>query len=320
MKDKLKMVIPEDIIRRIIDSDVTFEKYFDIKKEKERNIMINLTKYLIKNNKCVDYEFSYDEIRSHILIKDIDYIVYKEKLFDIDKFKLNKEVIGMIKKYIDTHFFNLNCDKENDFKKEFIELNNSLCVNIYNEDKVKSHIKNCANLAKELHWKYLPILNVELMKYRSCLPEELTFYYYKNFHTIQSLYKEIVGKGIEFHTVSDKHIVGQNMDFKVYSTRWNSYDTYIIRKTNYGWEIIDNNLKAFHSLKNGVGGLFDILNNDKIYFPKEWIMEALEKLWDLADNGMIDLEELKNRINSLAIWISDIERNIRIKQPKWFKY
>ena len=320
MKDKLKMVIPEDIIRRIIDSDVTFEKYFDISKEKERNIMINLTKYLIKNNKCVDYEFSYDEIRSHILIKDIDYIIYKEKLFDVDAFKLNKEVIRIIKKYIDTHFFNLNCDKENDFKKEFIELNNSLCVNIYNEDKVKSHIKNCANLAKELHWKYLPILNVELMKYRSCLPEELTFYYYKNFHTIQSLYKEIVGKGVEFHIVGDKHIVGQNMDFKVYSTRWNSYDTYIIRKTNYGWEIVDNNLRKFYSLKNGVGGLFDILNNDRIYFPKEWIMEALEKLWDLADNGMIDLEELKNRINSLTIWISDIERNIRIKQPKWFKY
>lgn len=120
--------------------------------------------------------------------------------------------------------------------------------------------------------------------------------------------------------MSDKHIVGQNMDFKVYSTRWNSYDTYIIRKTNYGWEIVDNNLRTFHSLKNGVGGLFDILNNDKIYFPKEWIMEALEKLWDLADNGMVDLEELKNRISSLAIWISDIERNIRIKQPKWFKY
>ena len=77
MKDKLKMVIPEDIIRRIIDSGVTFEKYFDISKEKERNIMINLTKYLIKNNKYADYEFSYDEIRSHILIKDIDYIVYK---------------------------------------------------------------------------------------------------------------------------------------------------------------------------------------------------------------------------------------------------
>ena len=163
MKDKLKMVIPEDIIRRIIDSDVTFEKYFDISKEKERNIMINLTKYLIKNNKYADYEFSYDEIRSHILIKDIDYIVYKEKLFDVDKFKLNKEVIGMINKYIDTHFFNLNCD------------NAIKVINKYCDDKIITSNDLIEILNFALHNKSL------LDKERPQTPYNLNRVFFKDF-------------------------------------------------------------------------------------------------------------------------------------------
>ena len=71
--------------------------------------------------------------------------------------------------------------------------------------------------------------------------------------------------------------------------------------------------------KNGEGGLFMNLEHDSVFYPKDGVQYALEKLWEDADEGEIDFEELKKRVQQIADWISAVEKSINA-QPEWVYY
>ena len=173
--------------------------------------------------------------------------------------------------------------------------------------------------ASEIHWKYLPIYDIQMMKNRGCLPEDDIDKYYSHYHAIEDLYKEIIGEGINFKIMSGNSTLEKEIDFKIYTSRWNGYDLYKISRSIYGWEIIFMNTKE-ETLKNGIGGLFESLDHDNIFFPKEGVSYALEITWELAEEGKISLIELEERLQDIAEWISDVERHMRVKQPKWCNY
>lgn len=48
-------------------------------------------------------------------------------------------------------------------------------------------------------------------------------------------------------------------------------------------------------------------------------IHAMEKLWEEADDGDIDFDELSKRIQQIADWISAVEKSINA-QPDWVGY
>lgn len=319
LKDKLEKIIPENVMKKMLKFDISLEEYFHITKEKERNILINLIKYLKDTNKNIEHIFTEKEIRENILLKEIDYLIYKDFFFGSDILKIVNDKKIKIEEYLEKVKKNKEIDIEEQLKEVYFDLKNMLDEGKYEYIKFHSLMEKGIKLAERLHWKYLPIYNEQTMENRGCLPEENIEEYYNHYHTIEDLYEEIIGKGIKFNSLNGDKNLNKEIDFKIYTVRWNSYDTYRITRTIYGW-IVNNISIPSETLKDGNGGLFDNLEHDSVFYPKKGVAFAMEKTWELADNGQLSLEELKERLQEIAIWISDVERNMRVKQPKWCNY
>ena len=65
--------------------------------------------------------------------------------------------------------------------------------------------------------------------------------------------------------------------------------------------------------------MFQNLEHDNVFFPRDGVAYAFEKLWEDADEGKIDFNELSNRLQQVANWISEVEKSI-LKQPEWVNY
>lgn len=55
-------------------------------------------------------------------------------------------------------------------------------------------------------------------------------------------------------------------------------------------------------------------------FLEEAVRYAMEELWEAADEGEIDLEELQRRLQQVADWVSHVEKVVGEKQPEWVNY
>lgn len=297
------------------DLEKIIKEYFDINKERKRNLLINLTKYLIKNNKKIDSILTYKEIRENILIKEFDFLVYKDFLFNENylKFEIKqyyRDWINMI--IVKRNSLKYYIDKEDEFKILYLKLKNLLVPGNYNNKLFNEYIKKCSKLAYEIHWKHLPILSEKIIKDIGYLPEDNVESFYENYHSLKELYDCIIGNNVEFKKLNGDNTLNQPLDFDIYSSKNNSYTKYTIFRTIYGWKIND-----IESFKNGKNILKYLKNNNIFSLPEEGICFAFEKIWNLADNGYLSLEELKNKIQDIAIWISDVEKIIKNKKPKW---
>lgn len=323
IEERLKEIIKKNKIddlfkNNILNKDIPIEAYFKVSKERERNILINLINYLKKMNKNIEERFTEEQIKKNILLKEIDQLVYKDEFFTkYNSIKKNKQT--KIKEYLNNFNKNKDFNEEDKFKNIYLELKNMLENGEYNSEKFSSLIHSGIELAKKLHWKYLPIFDEQIMKNRGCLPEDNIDEYYNHYHTIEDLYEEIIDKGIKFNLLNGDETLNKEVDFKVYTVRWSGYDTYKITRTVYGWKV-NNILISSETLKDGTGGLFNNLKHDSVFFPKDGVAYAMEKIWELADNGELNLNELEEKLQEIADWISDVERNMRVKQPKWCNY
>ncbi len=320
IESNLKEIIPKSVLDKIQNEKISYRDYFNINKENERNILINLVRYLIKNEKCENYNFKDDEIKEKILIKEVDYCIYKEKFFENKEgyFYLKGPEKEKVQKYLHKYEENENSSLDR-FKEVYSKLKDMLDNSKYNSKVYSELIIEGIQEAKKIHWKYLPIYDIQMMKNRGCLPEDNIDKYYSHYHAIEDLYKEIIGEGIDFKIMSGNSTLEKEIDFKIYTSRWNGYDLYKISRSIYGWKIMFMNTKE-ETLKNGIGGLFESLDHDNIFFPKEGVSYALEITWELAEKGRISLIELEERLQDIAEWISDVERHMRVKQPKWCNY
>lgn len=310
----IKNIIPENIKTEICNNGKTVEEYFFIGKESIRNILINLSKYLINSCKKTDNIFTYIEIRENILVKEIDFLLYKFVLFNENylKFEIKqyyRDWINMI--IIKNNSLKYDIDKEDEFKTLYLKLKNLVIHGNFIKEEFEDCIEKCSILASEIHWKYLPIFDKNLIKKIGFLPEENVVLFYKNYYPIEELYNEITRNKIEFNKMNGDYNLNYPLDFKIYSSKENSYIKYTIFRTMYGWKI--NNIE---SLKDGKS-IVKLLSDKDIFLPEEGIYFAFNKIWNLADDGLLTLDELKTKIQDIAIWISDVEKIIRNKKPKW---
>lgn len=119
----------------------------------------------------------------------------------------------------------------------------------------------------------------------------------------------------------DKDTLDKEMSFRFYVKRWNTYESYKIKRTIDGWEIRNRKDSEFlKSNKDGEGAIFNILEKEEIFFQKDPISYAFELLWNQANDGKIDFRELQFRMYELTCWISDMERYVRRAQPVWSKF
>ncbi len=67
-------------------------------------------------------------------------------------------------------------------------------------------------------------------------------------------------------------------------------------------------------------GSFCNLNHDSIFFPEGAIKHALETLWCMADEEEMPVEELQEKLQQIASWISVMEKTVGEYQPEWVGY
>lgn len=100
--------------------------------------------------------------------------------------------------------------------------------------------------------------------------------------------------------------MNEQLDFKVYSRRWDKYDTYKLARIPTGWDIRHIAINGKYD-KQGNPYLFKNFKQDFISYPYD-LPIILEILWDAAEKNNLTNQELQERINDLAEWVSKCER------------
>ena len=168
-----------------------------------------------------------------------------------------------------------------------------------------------------IHWSKLPLFNNNLIINRNIIPEYNLLDFYNHIDCLNALMEEILNRGVIFSNKGDLTL-DKEMPFEVYTRRFNHKDRYYIKRTVDGWNCRHISING-KCRRNGEGAFFENLNHDSIFYPKEGIEYAMSKLWNEADNGKIDFEELKKRLQQIADWISNVEKAVGT-QPNWVNY
>jgi len=168
-----------------------------------------------------------------------------------------------------------------------------------------------------IHWGRLPIFNRYLLYNRNVNPENNMVEFYDHPDCLTALLNEIKNKGIVLSNSSDASL-NKKMNFEVYTRRWGHKDIYTIERTVDGWDCRHISING-KCKKNGEGSLFLNLEHDGVFFPKEGVAYAMQTLWDDADDGKIDFDELSDRMQQVADWISTVEKSVNA-QPEWVNY
>lgn len=188
-----------------------------------------------------------------------------------------------------------------------------------------------------IHWGKLPIFNKHLLFNRRENPENDTLEFYNHPDCLNALLKEVRGDGLVLSNESDLSL-NKDIEFNIYNRRWGHPDFYKIRRTITGWKFTclfahnngecdkdgtyySDDISNIHDeLYDLSGPLFESLEHDSVFFPKEAVQYALKKLWEEADEGIINYEDLTKRVQEIADWISAVERVVGETQPNWVNY
>lgn len=323
IEEKLEDLLKPIGLKNLIIENMTIVEYFKITPGKERNLLINLTNYVIKKDikDLSKMLFTENELRENIFFKDFDNRLYTDIFFEkINlEYKINSEILEKIENYIRLHLKYKDIALEEQFKNLYLELSSMIFSGKMDYNNYNALINKSKEIAKELHWKYLPIYDETIMENREKTPEEDLDVYYDHYHTIEDLYENIYNKKVDLKSKNGDISLEKEMNFKVYTARWNGYDNYRVKRTWYGWHVSHIAING-PSIKDGNGALFTNLKHDSIFYPENGVKFSLDILWEDADNGEINFEELQNRLQEVADWISDVEKNLRRKQPEWCNY
>ncbi len=294
------------------------------KKVRERNLKINIAKQLIIRGLSERRSFTRQEIKDIFSFKESDVLYIAPDLFDIveEDYVMTSEFA----EYLDKVFRSNNAVKDHlsAAEAEYIRIYGSFCeeaekdiYRAYSGDRYRKLFDKLKEIIPIIHWGRLPIFNKYLIYNREKDPELEMIEFYEHPDCLNALLNEVKNKGIILSNKSDDTL-DKEMSFKVYTRRWGHEDRYSIKRTVNGWYCgylaIGGECK-----KSGEGGLFNNLDHDSIFYPKDGVAYAMEKLWEAADEGEIDFDELIIRIQQVADWISAVEKSIDA-QPEWVGY
>ena len=169
-----------------------------------------------------------------------------------------------------------------------------------------------------LHWGQLPILNKWLMINSGRIPEENVVAFYDHYHMLSALMQDIQGNG-ENMTRQGDETLEHELEFSVYTRRHRIHDRYRIRRTVDGWFAGHISING-PCKKDGTGALIANLNHDCVFYPEDGLKYAMNELWEQAEEGELTLEQLQERLQQIADWVSAVERAVGDYQPSWVNY
>jgi len=183
-------------------------------------------------------------------------------------------------------------------------------------------VNETANNISLLHWSFLPVYDAQFISNRGILPEESIEEFYNHYHAIEDFIKYIQKPDLWKVTGADN--LNQKMSFPIYTNRWGHDDNYYVSRTKEGWhfEFLAHSCKC---KKDGTvstedDGLYDILDNDGVFYPLEGIKYALSILWTEADETDMSVKQLDKRFKEIGRWISKVNETNYQNQPSWVGY
>lgn len=290
-----------------------------------RNLLISITKGILKNGFILTQEYTIEEIEQYFYFrkKDITYYLCDFFIQNDNKYILVNEKQLIIKGIIEKH--NKSINQLDNAKIVFIKTfgrfyekaehskNSSFDYGLLN--KIYPEISAVIPI---LHWGLLPLISKYLMINSGKVPEDDVEDFYYHYHMLSALLEEVKGRGIVMSMEGDVNLE-KEMNFSVYTRRWGHNDTYRIMRTIDGWNVNHISINGKCN-KAGEGALMGNLHHDSIFFPEEAVKYAFCNLWEEADECCMTVEELQIKIQQIADWISSVEKVVGESQPEWVGY
>jgi len=108
--------------------------------------------------------------------------------------------------------------------------------------------------------------------------------------------------------------MNEEFEFKVYSNRWGHYDKYTLTRTKRGWYVKHLTING-DSDPEGKPYLIENFKQDNISYPSG-LPSMLGSIWRHADEEGLSKEQIQEKINKLAEWVSNCEK----AKPRWKSY
>mgnify|MGYP000843807155 FL=1 len=288
-----------------------------------RNLLISIAKGL-HNEDEIGGRYMIDEIRTRFYFSQRDIKYQFDTFFDSveeAQYVLRPNIGAYLAKVLRAH--NCACSgleaAESIFVKRFGQLRNAVRSNHYGfTPEMRKTYAEIQKLVPILHWGRLPIISKYLMINSELIPEENLTEFYDGFDMLEALLNDIYGKGESMEMNGDQTL-GKELTFSVFCRRWGHTDSYRMQRTIDGWNVRHISINGACD-PDGTGALLMNLQHDSIFYPEEGVKYGLQKLWEDADDGKIDVEQLQIKLQQIADWISKVEQAVGAGQPEWLNY
>ena len=293
---------------------------------RKRNLKISIVKGILKNDFDLKRQYSRVDLIQYFYFRQRDLLLYCNEMFELidSQYVLTEQMCHWIKEVIKRHKQAKEHlqDAQVLFEKTFGRFEDE-----YESSKhwdfdgftLNNIYKNqLHSVMQVLHWGMLPIIPEYLMVNSERIPEKGIVDFYNHYHMLQQMRKEILGKGAVMDVKGDLTL-DKEMTFKVYTRRYGHEDTYRIKRTVEGWEVRHISINGKCD-KDGTGALLQNLDHDSVFYPEEGVKHALEELWNQAEEGEMDFQDLQIRLQQIADWISVVEKAVGEGQPAWVNY
>lgn len=292
---------------------------------RKRNLLIAIAKAFSTHELEMTRKFTKGELSSIFYFRISDLHDYIDEFFEMqgDEYIICNEKVKEIDEILKKHIAavqNLKSAKtlfSKSFGRFYEEYEKSKGYN-FPSNKFNSIFKIICPIIPIIHWGLLPIIPEYLMENSQRIPENNIVDFYNHYHMLTALLKEVEGEGVTLSMKGDLNI-NKSLKFSVYSRRWGHKDTYRVERTIDGWNVKHISING-KCEKNGEGALFNNLQHDCIFFPEDGVRHALENLWNLADENEMPVEELQEKLQQIADWISIVEKAVGENQPEWVGY
>ena len=284
-----------------------------------RNTKIKIAKIFIEYEFPANKTFTRNEISSNLFVREKEFETFNKELFTQTKnlFRLNLDFYIKIRDWEQLH--NDSKDSINSCIREYKKLFEQI-ERTNNYFDILQYLKP---LVKQLHWFYLPVYRDLMINNRGVSPEENIEEYYNHFHSLKDLYKIIDTPSNLWKTLKGDINLNQECNFEVYTNRWGHEDTYKVKRIYNGWYVSHLSIEGECNpdgtglIENSYGGFIANFNQDSVEYPESFHY-FMERLWNLADETEMSIQELQQKLSDVARLISEVEKTIKIYTPNWY--
>ncbi len=285
----------------------------------KRNTEMKIAKIFIENSFSEEQLFTLNEIASTLFVREKEFESFKSLLFiDVQSnYRVSPELYTKIVEWRKKH--EENKDQIKDTIKEYKKLFESIQES-YNYTEVFNDFKP---LIYKLHWAFLPVYEDYMINNRGVNPEDDINDYYDHFHSLQDLYKTIDASKSSWKTLKGDINLNHIFKFPIYTNRWGHEDVYKVIRTYNGWSVANIGISGVcdtygKGLNDSRGGFVANFNQDYVQYPESFHF-MINRLWELADESEMSIEELQAKLLNIANLISEVEKTIDKFTPNWYR-